>query len=177
VIGRGGLVALGDSITVGSAAAPPWVRWLAEALDLPWTSLAFNGAGVADALHEQLPRVASGHAVACLYAGVNDARGFHFDPVVYERDLLAVAQGLRPLSDTLLLCTLPLDLGRPPAAPKPAIANEAVRRVARATGALVCALDDFGGPAHVLADAVHPTRAGQIEIAERAVRALRLKSG
>jgi lysophospholipase L1-like esterase len=174
---RGGLVALGDSITVGSAVAPPWVRWLAEALGMPWTSLASNGALVAHVLREQLPRVGDGHALACLYAGVNDARGLAFDPIAYERDLLAVAQALRPRSETLLLCTLPLDLGRPPAAPKPAVANEAVRRVASAAGAVVCALDDFGGPAHVLADAVHPTRAGQIEIADRAARALRLKTG
>jgi lysophospholipase L1-like esterase len=163
------LVALGDSIT---AARQSWARLLARALGLPCTSYAVDGAVVADVLREQLPRVRTGHAVACLYAGVNDARGPAFAPDAYERDLLAVAQGLSERSERLLLCTLPLDLGRPPAAPKPAIANAAIRRVAGATGAIVCELDDFGGAADVEPDAVHPTAAGQAAIAHRAARAL-----
>jgi len=173
-----GLVALGDSITVGEGSMTlgvtplSWAQWLAMALDLPFTNYARNGAVVADVRREQLPRVRPGHDVACLYAGVNDARGPSFDPDAYEADLLAVARGLRERAGRLLLCTLPLDLGRPRAAPKPAIANCAVRRVAAQTGAVVCELDDLRGWVEVLPDAVHPTAIGQVAIADRAARAL-----
>jgi lysophospholipase L1-like esterase len=165
----GGLVALGDSIT---AAPRSWAQRLAVALDLPYSCHAFDGAVVADVLHRQLPRVRDGHDLACLYAGVNDARGFAFDAGAYERDLLAVAEALRDRAARLLLCTMPLDLGRPVAAPKPAIANAAVRRVADATGAVLCELDDLRGPEAMQPDAVHPTAAGQLAIADRAARAL-----
>jgi lysophospholipase L1-like esterase len=173
-----GLVALGDSITVGDGSTVlgttplSWARWLARALDLPYTTYAVNGAVVADVLRDQLPRVRGDYDVGCLYAGVNDARGPVFDPDAFERDLLAVARGLQERSARLLLVTLPLRLGRPTAAPKPAIANDAVRRVARATGATLCELEDFRGRIEVQPDAVHPTAVGQMVIADRAARAL-----
>jgi lysophospholipase L1-like esterase len=167
-----GLVGLGDSVTVGPGDGPSWAELLARGLGLRCTILAQDGAVVADVLRDQLPRVADRHDVACLYAGVNDARGYDFDPAAYERDLRLVARALRERADRLLLVTLPLDLGRPPAAPKPAIANEAVRRVAAETGAALCVLDDLAGPALLEPDAVHPTAAGQREIADRAARVL-----
>jgi lysophospholipase L1-like esterase len=173
-----GLVALGDSITLGEGGsvlgvtALSWAQWLARALDLPYTCYARNGAVVPEVLRDQLPRVRPGHDLACLYAGVNDVRGLGFEPEAYERDLLAVARGLRARSERLLLCTLPLDLGRPPAAPKPALANAAIERVAASTGAAVCRLDDLSGWVELWADAVHPTAVGQLEIADRAARAL-----
>ncbi|MDX6719696.1 MAG: hypothetical protein QOJ63_1950, partial [Solirubrobacteraceae bacterium] len=58
-----GLVALGDSITVGEGSMTlgvtplSWAQWLARALDLPFTSYATNGASAADVLRHQLPRV------------------------------------------------------------------------------------------------------------------------
>ncbi|MDQ3722246.1 MAG: hypothetical protein M3376_04075 [Actinomycetota bacterium] len=67
---------------------------------------------------------------------------------------------------------MPEDLGRPSSAPKPAAANEAVRRVAAHHGAVLADLADFGGWTHVLPDVVHPTPLGQVEIADRAARAL-----
>jgi lysophospholipase L1-like esterase len=163
------MVALGDSIT---AAEDSWAQLLSRSLGLRLVSLARDGAVVADVLHRQLPRVRDRHELACLYAGVNDARGFGFDLGDYERGLRAVAQTLAGRADALLLCTLPLDLGRPPAAPKPALANAAVRRVAEATGAILCELDDLAGPVLLEADAVHPTAAGQRAIADRAAAAL-----
>ena len=60
---RLGLVALGDSITVGEGSMAlgitplSWAQWLAKALDLPFTSYAVNGAYTADVLALQLPRV------------------------------------------------------------------------------------------------------------------------
>jgi lysophospholipase L1-like esterase len=173
-----GLVALGDSITVGEGSmllgVTPlsWAQWLAMALDLPFTRYARNGAVVADVLHEQLPRVRPGHDVACLYAGVNDVRSPGFDARAYERDLGTVAAGLRERCERLLLCTIPLDLGRPPAAPKPAIANAAIARVAERTGAVLCDLADLAGDVEVQPDAVHPTAIGQVAIADRAARVL-----
>jgi lysophospholipase L1-like esterase len=173
-----GLVALGDSITAGEGSMVlgvtplSWAQWLARALDLPYTSYAVNGAVVADVLRHQLERVTGDYDVGCLYAGVNDVRGPVFDPDAFERDLLAVAEGLRERSERLLLVTLPLRLGRPTAAPKPAIANGAIRRVARATGAVLCELEDFRGWVEVLPDAVHPTAVGHVAIADRAARAL-----
>ena len=70
------------------------------------------------------------------------------------------------------MLTLPHDLGRPTSAPKPLHASAAVRRVAERHGATVADLSDFGGWTLVLPDAVHPTALGQLEIADRAARAL-----
>ena len=175
---RLGLVALGDSITVGEGSMTlgvtplSWAQWVARALDLPFSSYAFNGATTSDVLHAQLPRVRGDYDVAALYAGVNDVRDPGFDIDAYERDLDAVAAGLAPRAERLLLLTLPHDLGRPTSAPKPQAANDVVRRVARRHGAVVAGLEDFGGWTNVLPDAVHPTPLGQIEIGDRAARAL-----
>ncbi|MBW3608846.1 MAG: hypothetical protein KY463_10910 [Actinobacteria bacterium] len=149
-----------------------WAQWLARALDLAYTSYAFNGATTAEILHEQLPRVRFEYDVATLYAGVNDVRRPDFDAAAYERDLDAVAAALAARSARLLMLTLPEDLGRPTSAPKPVAANAAVRRVAARHGAVIADLADFGGWTLVQPDVVHPTPLGQVEMADRAARAL-----
>lgn len=149
-----------------------WAQWLARALDLPYTSYAVNGAMAADVLHEQLARVRLHYDVGALYVGANDARSPAFDPGAYERDLDAIAARLSERCERLLLLTLPEDLGRPTCSPKPAAANEAVHRVATRRAATVADLADFAGWTLVLPDAVHPTPLGQLEIADRAARAL-----
>ncbi|MDX6689197.1 MAG: hypothetical protein QOG15_654 [Solirubrobacteraceae bacterium] len=149
-----------------------WAQWLARALDLPYTTYAFNGARTQDVLRQQLPRVRADYDLATLYAGVNDVRGTDWDPVAYEHDLDAVASGLAERAERLLMLTLPLDLGRPTSAPKPAAANEVVRRVAQRRGALVADLEDFGSWTTVLPDIVHPTALGQVDIADRAADAV-----
>ncbi|HEV2059495.1 MAG TPA: GDSL-type esterase/lipase family protein, partial [Solirubrobacteraceae bacterium] len=112
---RKGLVALGDSITLGEGSMAlgitplSWAQWLARALDLAYTSYAFNGATTAEILHEQLPRVRFEYDVATLYAGVNDVRSPSFDAAAYERDLDAVAAALAQRSARLLMLTLPED--------------------------------------------------------------------
>lgn len=175
---RLGLVALGDSITVGEGSMAlgitplSWALWLARALDLPFTSYAVNAAQAADVRVDQLPRIRADYDVGCLYVGVNDARSTTWDPAAYERDLDAIAAELARRCERVLLLTLPLDLGRPTSAPKPAAANAAVRRVAGEHGAVVADLGDFSGWLRVLPDAVHPTALGQLEIADRAARAL-----
>jgi hypothetical protein len=149
-----------------------WAQWLARALDLPFTCYAVDGAVAAEVLREQLPRARADYDLAVLYAGVNDVRSPYWDADAYERDLDAIAAGLAARADRLLMLTLPHDLGRPTCAPKPEQANAAVRRVARRHGAAVADLSDFGGWTLVLPDVVHPTALGQLEMADRAARAL-----
>jgi hypothetical protein len=173
-----GLVALGDSIT--NAHGEPtlgvtmqsWAQWLAEALELPFTKLARDGARAADVLADLAPRLAGPYDLGCVYVGVNDARALDWDAAAYERDLRAIAAALAATSERVLLCTLPTDLGRPRAAPKPQTANAIVRAAAADLGATVCALDDLAGRRWLLPDAVHPTAVGELEIADRAARAL-----
>jgi lysophospholipase L1-like esterase len=173
-----GLVALGDSITNGHGEPAlgvhpqSWAQWLAEALELPFTKLAVDGALAADVLREQVPRLRGPYDVGCVYAGVNDVRAPGFDDAAYERDLGAIAGAVAQASERLVLCTLPHDLGRPRAAPKPRAASAVVRRVAAGLGAVVVELDDLAGAPWLLPDAVHPTALGQLEIADRAARAL-----
>jgi lysophospholipase L1-like esterase len=173
-----GLVAIGDSITNGHgepALGVPmqsWAQWLAEALDLPFTKLARDGARAADVLVELVPRLAGPYDVGCAYVGVNDARSPDWDAAAYERDLRAIAGALAAASGRLLLCTLPADLGRPRAGDKPARASAIVRAIAADHGAAVVALDDLAGRPWLMPDAVHPTAVGELEMADRAARAL-----
>lgn len=175
---RRGLVAVGDSITNGHgepALGVPmqsWAQWLAEALELPFTKLARDGARAGDALAAQVPRLAGPYDVGCLYVGVNDARSLDWDAAAFERDLRAIAAALAACSDRLLLCTVPLDLGRPRAGAKAVAASATVRAVAAEHGAALAALDELAGRPWLLPDAVHPTALGQLEIADRAARAL-----
>jgi lysophospholipase L1-like esterase len=166
-----GLVALGDSITHGDG-SPSWAERLAATLGLVYTQLAWPGARAADVRQRFVPRLEGPYAVGTLYIGVNDARAFDWDPAAYERDLRSIATALAARCERVVLCTIPADLGRPPAAPKPRAASAIVRAVAGEHGAGVADLDDLAGPRWLLSDAVHPTAAGQIEIAERAARAL-----
>jgi lysophospholipase L1-like esterase len=173
-----GVVALGDSITNGHGEPAlgvhpqSWAQWLAEVLELPLTKLAADGAIAADMLAEQVPRLHGPYDVGCVYAGVNDVRAPGFDAAAYERDLRAIADAVEAASEQVVLLTLPADLGRPRAAPKPRTASAIVRRVAAETGAAVVDLDDLAGAPWLLPDAVHPTAVGQLEIADRAARVL-----
>jgi lysophospholipase L1-like esterase len=174
-----GLVALGDSITNGHGEpmlgvhAQSWAQWLAQALDVPFHGLAADGARAADVLREQVPRLRGPYAVGCLFVGVNDARALDWDAAAFERDLRAIVAAVAPAIGLLLLCTVPSDLGRPPAAPKPREASATIRRVAHGASAIVVDLDDLAGRRLMLPDAVHPTALGQAVIAERAAAALR----
>jgi len=173
-----GLVALGDSITRGRGEpalgvhAQSWAQWLAEALELPFTSLAADGARAADVLREQVPALAGPYDVGCLWIGVNDARSIDWDAAAFERDLRAIVAALGGACARVLLVTVPADLGRPRAAPKPRAASAAIRVVAREAGATVCETDDLRGAPWLLPDAVHLTAVGQLEVADRAARAL-----
>lgn len=171
------LVALGDSVTRGQTEpllgvhAQSWAQWLAEALDVPLHNLATDGARAADVRARQLPRLrAQGYEIAAVWVGINDVRSLDFDPVAYEADLRAIVAA--PVAERRLLVTIPRDLGRPRAAPKPERASAIVRRVARDHDALVLGADDLAGFPLLLPDAVHLTALGQLAVGARAARLL-----
>jgi hypothetical protein len=148
--------------------AQSWAQWLAEALGVAYTGLAADGALARDVVALAQIRLADGYAFGCLYVGVNDARSVSWDPTDFEGRVDTLLALLDQRCERVVVLTLPRDLGRPTAAPKPVAANAIIRSVAARRGAMVVALDDFGGWLHVLPDAVHPTALGQVEIAERA---------
>ena len=170
-----GLVALGDSITRGRGGAPAlgvhpqsWAQWVAEALGLPFTNLAVDGAQAGDVLRDQVPRLAGPYDLATLYVGANDARG-DFDADAYARDVRAIVAALREVAERVLVLTVPEDLGRPRAGADVLTANHILHSL---EGVVLCPLEDFGGPRVVLPDAVHPTSPGMVAIANRALAAL-----
>ena len=176
---RLGVLALGDSLTVGHGGmqsglgSQSWAHWLAQALELPFTGLAVNGATAPDVVRDQLPRIrGERYDVGCVYVGVNDVRNLDWDAAAYERDLDTILAALAGRCDRTLALTIPLDLGLPPAGAKVEEANAAVERLAARHGAVVVDLRDFTGARWVWADRVHATATGQIEIADRAARAL-----
>ena len=176
-----GLVALGDSISYGHGGmqsglgSQSWAQWLAEAMEVPFTRLAVNGATAPDVLREQVPRLerlGRRYDVATVYVGVNDVRNFDWDRAAYARDLAAILAAVAARADRTLTCTIPRDLGLPPAGAKVEEANAAIERAGAEHGAVVCDLRDLTGAAHVWADRVHLTATGQIALADRAARAL-----
>lgn len=177
-----GVLAFGDSITNGGGelqwgvALQSWAHWLARAYGLPYSGWAVDGATAADVVTRQIPafeaRAGEGaYDIGCLYVGVNDVRALGFDAAAFERDHRAALAFLAARCERVLTCTIPLDLGRPPAGYiEPG--NAAILRSAADAGAVVCDLRDFGARNRVMPDHVHPTAFGQVEIAERAIRAL-----
>lgn len=173
---RRGLVALGDSITRGRGGTPAlgvhfqsWAQWLAEAMDLPLTNLSVDGAVATDVLARQLPRLEGPYDLATLYVGVNDTRGMDWEPERFAREVAEIVAALRAAAERVVVLTLPEDLGRPTAAPKPAQANAILRAL---DGVELVELADFGGRAHVLPDAVHPTSVGMLALAARVAAAI-----
>ena len=175
---RLGLIALGDSITRGDGEPAfgvshrSWSLWLAEALDLPYTNRAIDGAVAADLVRDQLSCVQSDYDLACLYVGVNDVRGPDWDPDPFAAALDVALTHLCGCATRVLTLTIPLDLGRPRAGAAVPHANALIRRLAGEHGAVCAELADLRGWRLVLPDAVHPTALGQLAIADRAAGAL-----
>jgi lysophospholipase L1-like esterase len=180
---RLGVVALGDSITNGGGelqwgvALQSWALWTARGLGLPYTPFAEDGARAADVVARQLPALeARGPAgarydVGCLYIGVNDVRALDWDAAAFARDHATALAALGDRCDRVLAVTMPRDLGRPLAGHVDE-GNAIVEAQARAAGALLLDLREFGARNLVMADHVHPTAFGQIAIAERALDVL-----
>ena len=178
-----GVLALGDSITNGGGelqwgvALQSWALWLARGLAMPYTGHAVDGATIRTVLDVQISRHEALHPpgpydVGCLYIGVNDVREAGWDPGAFVAGHRQALRWLGQHCMRTLAVTLPLALGRPPAAPKVREANAIVERHAREEGALVVPLRSFGARNHVMPDRVHPTAFGQIAIAERALDVL-----
>ena len=176
---RLGLLALGDSITNGGGelqwgvALQSWALWTARGLNLPYTGHARDGARAADVVAQQLPALDPGarYHVGCLYVGVNDVREPGWDAGAFARHHAAALAALAARCDRVLTATMPLDLGRPRAR-HVAEGNAIVLANARAAGALVLDLRDFGARNLVMADHVHPTAFGQLAMAQRALAVL-----
>jgi len=175
---RLGLVALGDSITNGGGNMAlgvyprSWAHWLALALELPYTGLATDGCMAPGLVAGQLPRLGEAYDVGALFIGANDVRSLKWDPEPFARDHAAALGALTERCERVITLTIPLDLGRPRAGAKVKDANDLICRAAAEAGAGVVALDDLRGWRHLLPDAVHPHAVGQLEIADRAARAL-----
>jgi len=180
-----GVLAFGDSITNGGGelqwgvALQSWALWLARAYGMPYSGHAEDGALASDVVERQIPafeartqtRGQSPFSIGCLYVGVNDVRRVEFDEQAFECDHRTALAFLAERCERVLTCTMPLDLGRPRAG-FVLEGNAAIERSAAAAGAVVCDLRDFGARNRVMTDHVHPTALGQVEIAERAIRAL-----
>src|SRR4051812_28952040 len=149
-----------------------WAHWLALALELPYTGLATDGCMAPGLVAGQLPRLAGDYDVGALFIGANDVRSLKWDPGPFARDYATALAGLTARCERVVALTIPLDLGRPRAGAKVGEANAIIRAAAAEAGAGVVALDDLRGRRHLLPDAVHPHAVGQLEIADRAARAL-----
>jgi hypothetical protein len=150
-----------------------WALWLAEALEVPYTCLARDGALATDAAAEQVPRLRGPYDIACVYVGVNDVRTPGWVPANFAQALERIVLAAAACSEQLLLVTLPAAIGRPPA-PAQAIAqaNGVIAREAGRAGALLvdAGAAQLGGD--VLADRVHLTARGQARLAKVACRSL-----
>jgi hypothetical protein len=176
------LVAVGDSITAHDPDVPddagvpyrPWPSWLADALELPCLTVARPGATAPQVADELVGRGPDGCAVGARYGGVNDVRSPDWDPAAFATALDVVTRRLFPACAQVVMCTVPLDLGRPRAGAKVADCNALIAAAAAGIGARVCRLEDLAGQPWLQDDAVHPTATGQREIAGRLARTLGL---
>jgi lysophospholipase L1-like esterase len=177
--GGRGVLAIGDSITRGGGRPmlglqmQSWALWLAEALELPYTCLAVNGARAADALGRQVPRLQGTYDLGCVYLGVNDVRFGDFDFAAFAEPLREVLAAARAHCGMLVLVALPPAIGIPPA-PARTIgeANAEIARLAQEHGAVLVTLETLAGPELVQPDGVHLTARGEAHIALQACRAL-----
>jgi lysophospholipase L1-like esterase len=174
-----GLVAVGDSITEGSGRSMlnlpmrPWTAWLADALQLDHTCLARGGHRAADAVREQIPRLAGAYELGCVYIGVNDVRAPNWQAGAFERDLTRICDAIAEHARALLLATMPADLGRPKiSAAVTSAANDAIARVAASHDASLLDLRELRGWTLVLPDGVHLTARGEAYVGLLACRQL-----
>lgn len=168
------LLAVGDSITAidpdvrDDPGVPyrPWAVWVGEALGLDVRLIAQPGATAPDLL-PTLGTVPLHVDVAVVYLGVNDVRSPDWDPDRFVTAYRTVLSRVAASAARLVVCTVPLDVGRPRAGAKVADVNALIADAAAGVGAQVCRLDDMAGPPLLQPDAVHPTATGQRWIAAR----------
>lgn len=174
-----GLVGLGDSITyanqspkLGRLRPQSWAQWLAEALELPFTNLAFNGARAAEILNYQVPRLRGPYELATLNVGTNDLVIRSFQIGEFERTVRAVLEAMGRHADRLLLLSIATDGGERKYRSRCAEVNSLFADLAGEARAPLVRIDDLAGRRLMLPDR-HPTAIGQLTIAHRAADALR----
>lgn len=146
-------VAIGDSSTEGlddpdgSGGYRGWANRLAETIaaaqgPLHYANLAVRGRSTRRIREEQLDRaVAMEPDLVTLFSGTNDVVRPRFDVTAFAADVEAMHRALIGLGATLLTFTLPdlgpvLPLARP-LGPRIRVMNDAVRRVAASSGAVL----------------------------------------
>lgn len=174
-----GVLAFGDSITnAGWQFNWSWAVIVARCLGLPYTGYAVDGARVRDVVRAQIPAFKRGNAdpaatydLGCLYIGINDVVRDDFDPDAFAADFAVGLDFLTTRCRRTLTMLAPLQLGRPRADGVVAL-NRAIEEVARERGALTTDLRDLHSRELIMPDRIHPTPAGQLELAERALATL-----
>lgn len=163
------VLAVGDSIV---HAEDSWAAWLARAMDLPLRRISANGARSGDVLEQVSSLGDERYAVACLSVGTNDVL-FDWDPAVFRQRLLTLVAAADGAGERVVVPTISRGLGRFPGS-GPSLSRRVAQANAAITacGAVVIAGADLVGPRWQQADRVHPTRAGQLRLADRAAAAL-----
>jgi len=163
------LVAAGDSIV---HAADSWPAWLARAMGQELRRVSADGARSDDVLEQVATLGEDRYAVACLSVGTNDVL-FGTDPGDFRERVGAIVAALRERADRVLVATVTRSLARfPGAGAGVARRVDDVNAVLAGCGATVVQGDDLHGPRLLQADRIHPTREGQLLLADRAAAAL-----
>lgn len=163
------LVAVGDSLV---HTEDSWPAWLARAMGQDLRRVSAGGARSDDVL-AQLPALAGErYDVACLSVGTNDVL-FDWDAAVFEERLGRIVAALQDCADRVVTSTVSLSLARfPGGGPEYRRRVGEANRALCATGVTVVAGDDLHGPRLLQPDRIHPTRDGQLLLADRAAAAL-----
>jgi len=186
-------VALGDSSTEGigdpdgSGGHRGWSRRLAQRIadlqgSLEYANLAVRGWTTGEILRGQLaPALRLRPDLATVFSGTNDLVARRLDLDAVTRDMETMQRGLIEVGATVLTFTLPVRSAVLPLAgllaPRIHAINQAIRRAAASTGAL---LIDFsacpiGSDARIWsADRIHVNEFGHTRIAEALADALQL---
>ncbi|WKN53752.1 GDSL-type esterase/lipase family protein [Rhodococcus opacus] len=164
---QGALVAVGDSIINGfnrpiaQVPALGFGQLLAQAMDLSYTRYAKGGSTSRDIVEQFIPRVRGRYDVGVLSCGTNDAYQ-RMSMADLEANLTKAVGHLSGHCDRVVVLTIPISVE----------ATDVVRRVA-ATVPNVHVVDAHVRGVRLLrADLIHPTSVGQMELADRAARAL-----
>lgn len=170
-----GVLAVGDSLL---KTEDSWASWLALALDEPLRCIAEGQERVAGVVDYQLPQLDDGtrYSLACLSVGTNDVLDPAFDLDLFAEHLALTLARLSEVADQVAVSTLSLSVGQVawPFDGHLRLRAEEVNRSITATDAVVVPCSNIRGRRLVEADAIHPTLAGQLLIADRAAEALGL---
>lgn len=177
-----GVLALGDSIVDGhgmhmqKVPAQGWPQWLADSMGECLMKWSVGGYTSAEVVEHQLPRVSGLYRLGAVSMGANDVLR-DWDAERYRENLRSVLGLLAECCEHTAITTMPESIGRGVLIGKERgaharDASDIIASVAAETGAVVVPLADLAGYPLMRGDQVHPTALGQVEIADRASRAL-----